>query len=613
MCKYSLLLLLLLVSCQQNSRLSDALEFAGDNRKELEKVLVHYKDSGQKYDAARFLIENMPIYYSYTGAELDSAKAALNTAGENGVVAPEFIRRWKTPQGLEKIYDAHVVSADFLIRNIDCAFSAWKKRHWNKSLSFDDFCELILPYRLDNEPLEEWRQAYEKRYAFLLDSIYSGTDLIEAAAVIGRYLKKEKFIYNWELNLPHKGASYLMNHRVGTCLDACDLTLYVMRSLGIPAAIDFYAYSSETRKGHTWNVIRDTTGMYWGMWFTDRELERGRVYSDKRKAGKVFRKCFSTPYNKDVSAEYYPDTLRLSLKDKAMEKLYLGVFHPRYWKAIDEAQVKKGDVIFPNVESNVVYAPLAKVKGTFQTVDYPFLFDGVNTHPYIPDLSKRDTITLWRKHTFFTWIRNRLGKLCHARIEFSDQKNFQRVGYSYLVSDTPRICHTEVKLPYPLKCRYVRYRAEEGRPTELAEFQFYGNGKQYFPMFVQGEKESSLITTKEFAFDGDPLTYYATNVSGATFLIDFGKSVEIERFVIMPRNDDNFIRVGDAYELFYHGGIKGWVSLGCKTATEPNLIYDNMPHGALFHLRCLTRGEEEQVFHIENGKQKFISNQGVDL
>lgn len=30
-----------------------------------------------------------------------------------------------------------------------------------------------------------------------------------------------------------------------------------------------------------------------------------------------------------------------------------------------------------------------------------------------------------------------------------------------------------------------------------------------------------------------------------------------------------------------------------------------MPKGALFHLHCLTRGEEEQVFHIENGVQVF--------
>ena len=37
-----------------------ALEFAGENRGELEKVLEHYNDSGLKQDAARFLIENMP-------------------------------------------------------------------------------------------------------------------------------------------------------------------------------------------------------------------------------------------------------------------------------------------------------------------------------------------------------------------------------------------------------------------------------------------------------------------------------------------------------------------------------------------------------------------------
>ena len=36
-----------------------------------------------------------------------------------------------------------------------------------------------------------------------------------------------------------------------------------------------------------------------------------------------------------------------------------------------------------------------------------------------------------------------------------------------------------------------------------------------------------------------------------------------------------------------------------------------MPKGALFHLHCLTRGEKEQVFHIENGvcqKTWFLIN-----
>mgnify|MGYP001391979666 CR=1 FL=1 len=48
-------------SCTENKRLKYALEFAGENRGELEKVLEHYKDSGLKQDAARFLIENILV------------------------------------------------------------------------------------------------------------------------------------------------------------------------------------------------------------------------------------------------------------------------------------------------------------------------------------------------------------------------------------------------------------------------------------------------------------------------------------------------------------------------------------------------------------------------
>ena len=37
------------------------------------------------------------------------------------MVLPEIVRQWGHPdmQALEKVYDAHVVTADFLIRNID--------------------------------------------------------------------------------------------------------------------------------------------------------------------------------------------------------------------------------------------------------------------------------------------------------------------------------------------------------------------------------------------------------------------------------------------------------------------------------------------------------------
>lgn len=62
-------------SCCREKDLKYSLNAAGKNRIELEKVLEHYKDSGPKYDAACFLIKNMPGYYSYAKSSgLDSLR-----------------------------------------------------------------------------------------------------------------------------------------------------------------------------------------------------------------------------------------------------------------------------------------------------------------------------------------------------------------------------------------------------------------------------------------------------------------------------------------------------------------------------------------------------------
>ena len=73
----SLLILFFLFSCsfpKKDSSLDYALQRSGDNRRELEKVLEHYRDSGLKYDAARFLIENMPACYGSDCRSLDALR-----------------------------------------------------------------------------------------------------------------------------------------------------------------------------------------------------------------------------------------------------------------------------------------------------------------------------------------------------------------------------------------------------------------------------------------------------------------------------------------------------------------------------------------------------------
>ena len=152
-----LLLLSLAIGCRDNRRLDAALEFAGENRVELERVLEHYRDSGLKYEAARFLIENMPGYYAYSGTSLDSMKRILAKYKRQQRLSEGELEYWGSfaYEQQERVYDAKVITADYLIDNIDRAFVLWEKRPWNKYLPFEDFCDLLLPYRVMNEPLEE--------------------------------------------------------------------------------------------------------------------------------------------------------------------------------------------------------------------------------------------------------------------------------------------------------------------------------------------------------------------------------------------------------------------------------------------------------------------------
>lgn len=65
---------LLLTACQSvnDKKLEYALELAGNNRKELEQVLEHYRDDSLKLEAAKFLIRNMPGHGSYTGKAIEN-------------------------------------------------------------------------------------------------------------------------------------------------------------------------------------------------------------------------------------------------------------------------------------------------------------------------------------------------------------------------------------------------------------------------------------------------------------------------------------------------------------------------------------------------------------
>lgn len=607
--------LFLFNSCkEENLRLKYALDFAGDNRSELLKVLEHYKNDSLKLKAAHFLIENMPHYFSYTGPVLDSIKAIKASVDENGKLPDDKVNPLKDFEyrHLPKVYDAHVITAPYLIENIDLAFEEWEKRAWNKHFSFNDFCELILPYRIDNEPLEEWRSTYRKKYSFLLDSVYTGSDIIKASNTIGQYLRDENFIFNRNLNLPHLGAQFLLKYKVGKCIDSCDFLVYVLRSLGIPVAVDELPFSPDHLTSHTWNVVLDTTQRYVPFWFTEKDAIRSDKYNDGRKRGKVIRKCFGYQpephenmvndpkvpsyfkdrFNKDVSGEYFKNQFEVNSKDKSEEYMYLAVFSPTGWIAIDMAKATNGKAIFYNIEPGIAYQPLYSDGHNYKPVEYPFMLNGDSSITFIPDLKERSRIEVTRKCPLYQRIKEHMNKVVGAKIYSSHSKSFRNKELLYQIVDTPKININTIHFKTPQKYRYIKYKVANEYFAEIAELNFYYKEKPITPLSLYENKNDNRLPSPKLidCIDNDPLSYFKSQEKGSSITFDFGHKTDIDRIVYIPRNDDNFIRIGDEYELFYQGGSEGWICLGKKKATANTLYFENVPKGALLHLRNLTRG-----------------------
>ena len=104
------------------------------------------------------------------------------------------------------------------------------------------------------------------------------------------------------------------------------------------------------------------------------------------------------------------------------------------------------------------------------------------------------------------------------------------------------------------------------------------------------------------------LTYFSSPDTNCYLAFDLKELKKIRKIVFNPCNDDNFVWPGDEYELFYNDGTAGWKSLGRQVADERRYVEYEVPRNALLWLRDRTKGREEQVFFIRNGKQVFVTD-----
>ena len=213
-----------LLSCDRIPE--QALQQAGENRAEMEKVLAHFKDDPDplKYRAAKFLIENMPYHYTYEGDALEAYDSAyLQMADEPLPDRNQFFKeRTDSIRFTDKRFaiDIQSVKADYLIRAIDEACDTWRNSSWQDDYDEDLFFNYVLPYRILNEPLSDWRAAIAKEHPYLTEPVVwskRGEQLeAEDAEVAGKVAETESASEGKMVMLDHEGAKVTYTYTVPT-------------------------------------------------------------------------------------------------------------------------------------------------------------------------------------------------------------------------------------------------------------------------------------------------------------------------------------------------------------------------------------------------------------
>ena len=203
-----------------------ALQQAGDNRAELEEVLAHFKDDPDplKYRAAKFLIENMPYHYTYEGDAVEAYDSAyLQMADEPLPDRNQFFKeRTDSIRFTDKRFaiDIQSVKADYLIRAIDEACDTWRRSSWQDDYDEDLFFNYVLPYRILNEPLSDWRAAIAKEHPYLTEPVVwskRGEQLeAEDADATGDITETESASEGKMVMLDHEGAKVTYTYTVPT-------------------------------------------------------------------------------------------------------------------------------------------------------------------------------------------------------------------------------------------------------------------------------------------------------------------------------------------------------------------------------------------------------------
>jgi hypothetical protein len=381
------------------------LKKAGKNREELEKVITYCRKTEDrlKLKAAYFLIANMDIHYSmdYYWEDISGKRVAfseLNYPNLNAAIAG-FAKVKAANHGMRphpyKSEDLTAIKADFLIQNIDHAFSEWRNAADYRNIPFEDFCEYLLPYRVSVEPLQPWRQTYSKEFSWITDK-YKTNGLAGSLTYVSTDFRSWfANTFSWGQSkepLPRLGAGQLLFRKKGPCEDIADLVVFAMRSQGIPAAANYVPYWATSTSSHFMNsvfdgkmlpVAFDAIGKPPVNNILAREPSKVLRLTYSKQPGTIAGKeninnippGFMRTLNYiDVTKQFWTTgdlNCKLFTMANPPKYTYVCVFNGLAWQPTWWAETNNNNPVFKNMAKGVVFLPVYYVNGRIKPAGYP--------------------------------------------------------------------------------------------------------------------------------------------------------------------------------------------------------------------------------------------------
>ena len=636
-------------SCVKNERLEHALIQAGDNRAELDSVLLHYKNDDLKYKAACFLVENMLGHARYDTSYVRYLQPVYAKCTEiskkhnwerNSAWQAETKKYWnKIKYSVDlpisgKKQDIRTLKADWLIEEIDLAFRAWKGNAYSKDIDFIDFCRYLLPYRIhDNMCIDNSRSVFYDRHS----GWFSKNEIDFRQRVDSLLYEYKELMHNnfTTVSLPILNVATFEEVKRGVCDDRCRFNVLLFSSLGMPVVHDFVPAWGNRDSGHSWNAVAlgDKTYPFEAFWDSDRwkykhiynnevsdslwgkfrlpkvyrhtyELHLEGALADKKVNSSDIPPLFRNPWIMDVSEQYFNATdVELELPAKAAEDYcYLCVFGHKGWIPVQWGKIRKnGKVNFPKMGRDIFYLPAYYRNGKIIPAGDLFLLDKQGKRiTFTCGVDKTEIISRSVKYYFdLRDIENTRRWLSGARLMGcrTPEDNGELI-YSW--DNNMDMWNNRVAVSPSHSYRYYRL-VPESDSIALCELSFYEGLQQRLAVSAVSGRANSSIKGEDLSMltDGFSATGFKGNLYRGELgiLFDLG---DIHRLSSLSFTPYSVCKVKEGKEYLLSIWRDGWIPLKKNKVVNGCARFKDIPSNGVY--RITYPGWADRIFIYRKGE-----------